>query len=63
MVLNREDKLNKYFYVYEVFGERMIRKIRKIEKPLKPGVDDSDAFDMDLDGKVLIYSSGEELIF
>ena len=58
-VLNREDKQNKNFYLYDIFGERYSRKIKKQET--KP--DDSDAFDIDIDGKVLIYvSGGNELI-
>jgi hypothetical protein len=57
--LNREDKQNKNFLVYDIFGERYLRKVRKQEK-----VEDlSDAFDIDLEGRVLIYSSGEELVF
>lgn len=59
VILNREDKTNKAFYVYEIFNDRMSRKINR---PFALG-DDSDAFDADIDGKTLIYSVGDELIF
>jgi hypothetical protein len=49
--------------VYDVFGERYLRKVKKSEK-LGLGEDSqSDAFDVDLEGRVLIYSSGDELVF
>lgn len=63
IVLNREDKQKKLFYVYEVFYEKMCRKVNKIEKPVKAGTDDSDAFDVDLEGRVLIYPCGDKLVF
>ncbi len=56
--LNREDKQNKYFYVYEIFNEKITRKVRKQE--VKD--ENSDAFDVDVDGKFIIYTAGEELI-
>lgn len=62
LVLNREDKQNKAFYVYEIFHERMTRKVSKAEKP-KPGQEESDACDVDLEGRVLIYCCGDELVF
>ena len=62
-VLNREDKQNKHFYIYDIFNDKMIRKIRKLERPLRQGQDESDAFDIDLEGKVIIYASGDELLF
>lgn len=30
IVLNREDRLNKHFFIYDIFNEMMIRKIRKV---------------------------------
>ena len=62
IVLNREDKQNKVFQVYDIFGERFLRKVRKQETALRVGTEESDAFDVDLDGRVLIYCSGEELV-
>lgn len=41
----------------------MSRKVRKEEKPMKPATDDSDAFDVDLEGRVLIYPCGDQLVF
>ena len=49
--------------MYEVFYEKMCRKVNKIEKPVKAGTDDSDAFDVDLEGRVLIYPCGDQLVF
>jgi hypothetical protein len=59
VVLNKENKLNKYFSVYDIFGERIVRRVKKIEKE---GADLPDVFDVDIDGKVLIYSFGSEEI-
>jgi len=61
--LNREDKQNKAFYVYEVFNDKLSRRVKKIERPIKLGQDESDSFDVDLECKTLIYSCGDELIF
>ena len=61
--LNREDKQNKYFYIYDIFNERLIRKVRKIEKPLRLTHEESDAYDIDAEGGVIIYSSGNDFIF
>lgn len=35
VALSREDKTNKAFYVYEVFNERMTRKINKLDNQNK----------------------------
>ena len=60
--LNREDKSNKYFYIYDVFNEKCIRKVRKIERH-RMGHEESEAFDIDVEGAVIVYSSGNELLF
>lgn len=57
--LNREDKQSKFFYIYDIFSERLMRKVRKVDKPLKANQDDSDAFDIDLEGKLIVYVSGD----
>jgi len=62
-VLNREDKQNKHFYLYEIFNERFVRKIKKEEQPMSKNQEDSDAFEISIDGKVLIYASGDQLVF
>ena len=49
--------------MYDVFGERYLRKVKKSEKPVLGDDSQSDAFDVDLEGRVLIYSSGDELVF
>lgn len=63
LVLNREDKAHKHFLLRDIFTERCQRKIFKQESMLTraPG-EDSDAFEIDADGKVLIYVSGEDLV-
>ena len=63
VLLNREDKSNKCYQVYDVFGERYLRKVKKSEKPGLGDESQSEAFDVDLEGRVLIYSSGDELVF
>ena len=60
-MLNREDKQNKYFYTYEVFNEKLSRKVKKYEKAPE-GKEDSDAFDVEVDGRFIIYSCGDELV-
>jgi hypothetical protein len=35
VVLNREDKQNKCFYLYDVFNDRFLRKIKKEERAIK----------------------------
>lgn len=64
MVLNREDKAKKHFLLYDIFGEHFTRKIVKQESMLAraPG-EDSDAFDVDMDARVVVYVSGEDLVF
>lgn len=61
-VLNREDKSNKYFYIYDIFNEKQIRKVRKIERH-RMGHEESEAFDIDVEGGVIVYASGNELLF
>jgi hypothetical protein len=51
------DRTDKIFQVWDIFGERWLRKVKKLEKP-----EDPDIFDVDLDGKVLAYISGEEIL-
>ena len=60
-VLNREDKSNKYFYIYDIFNERLIRKVRKVERH-RIGFEESEAFDIDAEGALIMYASGNELI-
>jgi len=54
VILDRTDKI---FQVWDIFGERWLRKVKKQEKP-----EDPDIFDVDLDGKVLAYICGEEIL-
>lgn len=61
VVLNRENKNNKYFHVYDIFGERFLRKVKKQDKE-GGGADYPDVFDVDIDGRVLIYAFGMEEI-
>ncbi len=51
------DKTDRVFQVWDIFSERWLRKVKKVEKP-----DDPDIFDVDLDGKVLAYIAGEEIL-
>jgi len=44
--------------VWEIFGEKWLRKVKKTEKS---SGEDPDVFDVDLDGKVLAYVCGEEI--
>lgn len=53
------DRTEKMFQVWDIFGERWHRKVKKAEKP---NVEDPDVFDVDLDGKVLAYICGDEII-
>lgn len=46
-----------------MFGEHYLRKVKKAEKAIIGEDTQSDAFDVDLEGRVLIYSSGDELLF
>lgn len=54
MILDRSEKI---FQVWDIFGERWLRKVKKQEK-----TEDPDIFDVDLDGKVLAYICGEEIL-
>lgn len=59
--LNREDKQNKFFLMYDVFLEKPIRKFKKLDLANANWTDDSDAFDIDPDAKFVIYSSGPDI--
>lgn len=62
LTLNREDKANKYFQLYDVFERRVLRKVHKQESLLVKYGEDSDAFAVDIDAKVLVYACGEDLV-
>ena len=56
--MNRVDRKNKFFLVYDVFLEQAVRKFKKVDMGVS---EDSDAFDIDPEAKFVIYSSGSNL--
>ena len=62
MLLTREDKSRKQFFLYNIFTEGFEKRINKLDLP-KDGMEDSDAFDVDPDCRILIYSSGSNFYF
>jgi hypothetical protein len=58
VILSREDKQKKAFYVFDIFTSKFLRKFKKIEK-----LEDSDAFDVDGDLKYVVYALGNEIVF
>ena len=60
-ILNRENKEDKYFQIYDIFNEKVIRKILKEQE--QDDSKESDAFDIDIDGQVIVYANGSSLVF
>jgi hypothetical protein len=53
------DRTERFFQLWDVFGEKWLRKVKKQERS---SGEDPDVFDVDLDGKVLAYIYGDEIL-
>jgi hypothetical protein len=53
------DRTERFFQLWDVFGEKWLRKVKKQERS---SGEDPDVFDVDLDGKVLAYIYADEIL-